>query len=175
MGVGRWPCFQQFLVNKKEHLLTEALAAITIKMIRTLLPCLLVLSIFVLASGFDTNPEQDVESSQVLKETEEEYVLRKRREALPKKESKPKADKNREKLSKKGKGKGRTGKKGKGKGRTGKKGKGIGRKGKKGKLSEKGKGRGQTGKKGKGKGRTGKKSKGQRSHRQKKQRAKVAQ
>merc|ERR1711892_1535236 len=167
MGVGRWPCFQQFLVNKKEHLLTEALAAITIKMIRTLLPCLLVLSIFVLASGFDTNPEQDVESTQVLKETEEEYVLRKRREALPKKESKPKADKNKEKLSKKGKGKGRTGKKGKGKGRTGKKGKGIGqkgkkgkgkdRKGKKGKLSEKGKGRGRTGKKGKGKGRTGKK------------------
>merc|ERR1712106_258628 len=87
MGVGRWPCFQQFLVNKKEHLLTEALAANTIKMIRTLLPCLLVLSIFVLASGFDTNPEQDVESSQVLKETEEEYVLRKRREALPKKAS----------------------------------------------------------------------------------------
>merc|ERR1711892_1332662 len=150
MGVGRWPCFQQFLVNKKEHLLTEALAAITIKMIRTLLPCLLVLSIFVLASGFDTNPEQDVESTQVLKETEEEYVLRKRREALPKKESKPKADKNKEKLSKKGKGKGRTGKKGKEKDH----------KGKKGKLSEKGKGKGRTGKKGKGKGRTGKKGKG---------------
>merc|ERR1711892_306541 len=87
MGVGRWPCFQQFLVNKKEHLLTEALAAIKIKMIRTLLPCLLVLSIFVLASGFNTNPEQDVASSQVLKETEEEYVLRKRREALPKKKA----------------------------------------------------------------------------------------
>merc|ERR1712106_565117 len=101
MGVGRQPRFQLFLLRKKEPLLTQALPAQSSTMIRSSIPFILVLSISAIASGFDQNSEQHLAGSKILKELTDHDVIRKGREALPKKDEARK-DCKKKKQSKKG-------------------------------------------------------------------------
>merc|ERR1712106_534974 len=82
-------------------LLTQALPAQSSAMIRSSIPFILFLGIFAIASGFDQNSEQQLADSKILKELTDHDVIRKGREALPKKDE-ARIDSKKKKQSKKG-------------------------------------------------------------------------
>merc|ERR1712183_103142 len=88
MGVGRWPCLQQFLHTKR---ITAAggLGDGLNKMIKTLFPLILVLSFFVFVSGFKENSQEKEDNSKLQQVSQDKSALRTIREAFPGKGENP--------------------------------------------------------------------------------------
>merc|ERR1712029_668442 len=102
-AVGRQPCFQLFLLIKKELVMMQASPARGLDLAKTFLPFLLALSIFSIVSGLDQSPDTQLAHGNVQRELSDHEVIRKEREALPKDKNGPKNDSKQKKQANKAK------------------------------------------------------------------------